>query len=114
MLFTPLLSPLYPRPAKTGQGVLFDGVRLSYEEVREASRSSHPDAIKKNLCFCRFNDAWKCACDQGLSSVSCHCDCHRKNRGFRSGSYVTPGQRLTGETSTQKHTPVLPATGGRS
>lgn len=28
-------------------------------------------------CNCRRSDAWRCAVDQGSSSVACSCACHR-------------------------------------
>lgn len=61
MYFSPVLYPLTPSPVqKAEQGAFFDGVRLSYagplgehsvrrNEVREASRSSHPHTIEKSL-----------------------------------------------------------------
>lgn len=30
-----------------------------------------------STCQCRRNDAWRCAVDQSLSTISCPCPCHR-------------------------------------
>lgn len=28
-------------------------------------------------CACRLSDAWRCAVNQNLRTVACHCRCHR-------------------------------------
>lgn len=30
-----------------------------------------------SACACKKRDAWRCAVEQGLRTVSCHCACHR-------------------------------------
>lgn len=35
-------------------------------------------AAEPGVCFCRFTDPWRCAVDQGLSTLICDCQCHRK------------------------------------
>jgi len=32
----------------------------------------------KAECDCKLSDAWRCAIQKGLSTVSCHCPCHRQ------------------------------------
>jgi hypothetical protein len=32
---------------------------------------------ERRTCSCKFSDAWRCAVDQNLTSVSCPCGCHR-------------------------------------
>ena len=35
------------------------------------------DEKDSSMCTCRKSDAWRCAVDQNLLTVSCHCRCHR-------------------------------------
>ena len=35
-------------------------------------------AVADTRCNCKRSDAWMCAVDQSLRTVSCHCSCHNK------------------------------------
>lgn len=30
------------------------------------------------MCSCRHTDAWRCAVERNITTVTCHCDCHRR------------------------------------
>lgn len=44
-----------------------DYANAGFEEDRE-----------EKVCDCKKSDAWRCAVDKNLITVSCHCLCHRR------------------------------------
>jgi hypothetical protein len=36
--------------------------------------------VAEKTCFCQKSDAWRCAVDRGMSTLACHCECHKRGR----------------------------------
>ena len=61
---------------------------ISYDEIKTLFAGiatlapPQPSAAPavEGVCNCKLSDAWRCAVDQRLSTVSCSCSCHRTGR----------------------------------
>lgn len=76
-----ILTRGYPKSSDTDKRLVFPWKGIT------TRRMQHPHFGPLELCLyvidlkpscnCKRSDAWRCAVEQGLSTVSCHCKCHQ-------------------------------------
>lgn len=50
--------------------------RVALEDAECQAQQKLKDKILMIKCSCSKSDAWRCAVDQGINTVACHCPCH--------------------------------------